>query len=320
MNAVQSVSSRWPHRAAWVLALATLLLIMIGALVTTYKAGMAVPDYPNTFGYGMFSYPMGTWWTGPRDIFLEHGHRMMGSLVGMVAIVFCLLTWTLERRAWVKWLAGGTLLLVIVQGLLGGFRVLFNEQTLAMIHGCIAHAFFGVCAVVLVCTSKRWEECTPIQKPHSSSLKLMAITTMVLVYIQIFFGAWLRHFTSPHAIWAHLILAVVVTLQVIWLAISLFRAADGDKFIRLPASSLLGLLLLQVVWGVMSWASRFGLPHTDLVVQPFGPLHVISTTGHVVTGAVLFGVCVATTLWTFRRWAVSTAVVPATQPVLEAVR
>src|SRR5262249_36289635 len=65
----------WPHRWAVGLVCATFPLIWIGGLVTTYGAGMAVPDWPNTYGYNLWLYPAATWINGPWKLFVEHGHR-----------------------------------------------------------------------------------------------------------------------------------------------------------------------------------------------------------------------------------------------------
>ena len=75
-----------PHRWAVGVACATFPLIWVGGLVTTYDAGMAVPDWPSTFGYNLFLYPWTTWFFGPWDLFIEHGHRLLGALVGLLTI------------------------------------------------------------------------------------------------------------------------------------------------------------------------------------------------------------------------------------------
>ena len=62
-----------------VLVCATFPLIWVGGLVTTYEAGMAVPDWPTTYGYNLFLYPWQTWMLGPWDLFIEHGHRLAGG-------------------------------------------------------------------------------------------------------------------------------------------------------------------------------------------------------------------------------------------------
>jgi cytochrome c oxidase assembly protein subunit 15 len=53
--------SPWLHRFAVLVALATLALIGMGGLVTSHGAGMAVPDWPTTYGYNMFLFPIDQW-------------------------------------------------------------------------------------------------------------------------------------------------------------------------------------------------------------------------------------------------------------------
>ena len=76
------------HRLTIVLALVVFPLIWVGGLVTTYDAGMAVPDWPTTYGDNMFTYSWSAWissaFNGAWDLFIEHGHRLMGSLVGLL--------------------------------------------------------------------------------------------------------------------------------------------------------------------------------------------------------------------------------------------
>src|SRR5437660_8377263 len=73
----------WLHSFALVTALATLALIAIGGLVTSHGAGMAVPDWPNSYGYNMFLFPVSQWIGG---IFYEHSHRLMATAVGVLVV------------------------------------------------------------------------------------------------------------------------------------------------------------------------------------------------------------------------------------------
>ena len=48
----------WLHRLAVLTAVTTFILICMGGLVTSTDSGLAVPDWPTTFGYNMFLYPL----------------------------------------------------------------------------------------------------------------------------------------------------------------------------------------------------------------------------------------------------------------------
>ena len=116
--------SRWPHRLAWALACATFPLVFMGGMVTSYGAGMAVEDWPLTFGHWWF--PLSRWFPlyGNADwgIFLEHGHRTIGQIVGLLAIALVIALWRCDRRRWVRWLGVLALAGVCLQGALGGLR------------------------------------------------------------------------------------------------------------------------------------------------------------------------------------------------------
>ena len=96
---------------------------------------MAVPDWPNSFGYNMFLFPISHWVGG---VFFEHTHRLIASGVGLLTIALYILTVVIETRNWVKWLAGMALLAVIIQGILGGLRVTEHNAVLGLFHGCLA--------------------------------------------------------------------------------------------------------------------------------------------------------------------------------------
>src|ERR687898_1549078 len=112
--------SVWPHRLSVALACATFALLLIGGLVTSKGVGLAVPDWPTTFGYNMFLYP---WSKMIGAIFYEHSHRLVAAFVGLLTIALAVIFWLRERRAWLRWLGVVALALVITQGVLGGLRV-----------------------------------------------------------------------------------------------------------------------------------------------------------------------------------------------------
>ncbi|WP_246146491.1 COX15/CtaA family protein [Rubripirellula lacrimiformis] len=148
--------ARWLHRLCVLAVCLVWPLIWVGGLVTTYDAGMAVPDWPATYGYNLFLYPYKTWLLGPFDLFIEHGHRLLGAVVGFVTIGIVMAAFVGEPRRWVRWLCVGLLVMVIAQGGLGGMRVVLGDRTLAMVHGCFGPAFFAVCVIAAVVTSRFW--------------------------------------------------------------------------------------------------------------------------------------------------------------------
>ena len=110
----------WPHRCAVLSCVCTVALILAGGVVTSTGSGLAVPDWPTTFGYNMFLFP---WSKMVGGIFIEHAHRLLGSLVGILTILTAAaLLWKDERR-WLRLLGLAAVALVIVQGVLGGMRV-----------------------------------------------------------------------------------------------------------------------------------------------------------------------------------------------------
>ena len=71
-------------------------LIFVGGLVTSWQAGMAVPDWPLSFGS---LNPEGWWANFP--VRLEHGHRLLAACVGVVVGVLCAGVWGNFRALWV---------------------------------------------------------------------------------------------------------------------------------------------------------------------------------------------------------------------------
>ncbi|HYZ75573.1 MAG TPA: COX15/CtaA family protein [Chthoniobacterales bacterium] len=142
------------HWYAVVAAASVSLLICSGGLVTSHEAGMAVPDWPNTFGYNMFLFPVSRWVGG---VFFEHTHRLIASTVGLLTVILCIALFVIESRRWVKTLGLIAVGAVIVQGILGGLRVTDNNAVLGLFHGCLAQSFFALMATIALVTSRFWE-------------------------------------------------------------------------------------------------------------------------------------------------------------------
>ena len=144
------------HRFAQFVAGCTVLLVLAGSLVTSTGSGLAVPDWPTTYGSNMFLFPPSKWVGG---IFYEHGHRLIASTVGFLTIVLAVWLWLREPRRWVKWLGIGALGAVIAQGVLGGLTVLFFlPAAISTAHAGLAEIFFCLVVSIALFTSPRWIE------------------------------------------------------------------------------------------------------------------------------------------------------------------
>jgi len=284
-------NSPWPHRVAVALACATLPLLFIGGLVTSLGAGLAVPDWPTTFGYNMFLYP---WSKMVGGIFYEHSHRLVASCVGLLTIVLALTLWLKEPRRWLRWMGLAALALVIFQGVLGGLRVVLLQQTLAIVHAAFAQAFFALTVCLAVLTSAQWrdEVGNPPVNDGGRLLRLCAVTTG-LIYLQAIFGAVLRH--TGERVDAHLAFAALVTLNVVLVLLRVTRSAASQQTLMRPASALGILLLLQLALGTVSYLGKF-----TMALRIPSEAIIALTTLHLVTGALMLAASVTLTLWSFR--------------------
>ncbi len=209
------------HR--WAVAIVCLVwpLIWVGGLVTTYDAGMAVPDWPGTYGKNLFLYPYQTWLLGPFDLFIEHGHRLLGAIVGFLAIIAVVIAWFTEPRRWVRWFSVGLLVAVIGQGVLGGMRVVLSDRTLAMVHGCTGPLFFVICVLLAVVTSRWWLGQTGAKPSFAAPAKgqtWFLAGIVVISYGQLLLGAQLRHVqasASPGA-FTHLVVMHIAGAFLLW--------------------------------------------------------------------------------------------------------
>jgi len=282
--------SPWPHRLAVILACATFPLLFIGGLVTSLGAGLAVPDWPTTFGYNMFLYP---WSKMIGGVFYEHSHRLVASLVGLLTIAMTLTFWVYERRRWLLCLGFLALGLVLVQGVLGGLRVILLQPTLAIVHACLAQAFFALTVSLALFTSAEWREPPGALSPGGGRVWRLAAATTGLIYLQIVVGALLRHTGA----WldAHLWLAGLVALHIVLLALRIGRESAERIRLARPAYGLTLLLGLQLALGALGYVGKF----TALLGWPYETV-VLLTTTHLIVGALMLAVALVITLRAFR--------------------
>lgn len=247
------VASPWPHRLAVVTSLCTLVLIFVGGVVTNTGSGLAVPDWPTTFGYNMFTYPPSMMVGG---ILYEHSHRLIGSLVGMLTVAFVLTLWRADTRRAVRWLGIVALLAVIVQGVLGGLRVILLQNGLALVHGCFAHAFLALMVGLSVCTSRWWHAAAATAPmPGAAPLRTVASVALAVVYAQIIFGAMLTH--TGTRLGLHLILAGAVAVCSTVLTIRILSRHPERLELRRPTLVLMALVVMQLSLGLGAFFYRF---------------------------------------------------------------
>jgi cytochrome c oxidase assembly protein subunit 15 len=192
----RSTHNVWLHRFACVLALTTLALVALGGVVTTKGVGMAVPDWPTTYGENMFLFPPSKWIGG---IFYEHTHRLLASWVGLLTIVLTVWLWLKESRRWLRWLGVAALVGVVLQGVLGGMRVVFDAHglgtELGIFHAALAQLYFLLICSIAFCTSRWWGrgDVRDLTSANALAVRRWFAVTSVLILVQLIFGATMRH-------------------------------------------------------------------------------------------------------------------------------
>ncbi len=172
-------------------ALATLGLIALGGLVTSHGVGMAVPDWPTTYGYNMFLFPVSQWVGG---VFYEHTHRLYASVVGLLTVILAVwLQLKSPDRRLVKW-GWVAVVLVVVQGVVGGLRVSLMMDSIGIAHAAMAQAFLVLLVLIAVGTTRRWVSwrANPVAVSSPGTGRWVLAAT-VLIFVQLMLGASMRH-------------------------------------------------------------------------------------------------------------------------------
>jgi len=188
----RSNHSLWLNRFAVFTALATLILIGIGGLVTSHGAGLSVPDWPTTYGYNMFLFPPSYWMGG---ILYEHTHRLFASFVGLLTTILAAWLWIKEPRRWVRWLGVAAFFGVVLQGVLGGLRVTLLQNSLGFVHATAAQLFLLLVSIIALVTSAAWANMAANETwdRASKGLRYLLLAATSLVFLQLILGATMRH-------------------------------------------------------------------------------------------------------------------------------
>lgn len=183
----------WLRGFSKLVCFATLFLVFVGSLVTSTGSGLAVPDWP--LSYGTLFPPM------VGGIFYEHAHRMVAATVGLLTAVLTIWIWRVEKRRWIKNLSLAALGAVIAQGILGGITVLFLlPKPISITHAVLAQTFFVLTVIIAYSLSmERHNRLKEVQIYNASLCRVIFFLT-ILVYCQLILGAAMRHTGSGLAI------------------------------------------------------------------------------------------------------------------------
>lgn len=305
-----AVGPRWLHGWALLTVLVTLPLLLLGAEVTTKQVGMVDPDWPTP--------PWHLWLISWREagfgFLIEHGHRLAGYTVGTCAIVLVVGLWWCEPRRWLCWLGTAALLGIMVQGLLGGFRVLLNAllgNDLALIHGCFGQMVFALLVSVALCTSRRWADASTLRLPAeaTASMRRWSLIVVSLLLVQLVLGAVLRHKGSTLGQRGHLLIAFAVVGSVVWLLREVWDSRAADRPL-LGMGKLLGaLVVLQLLLGVEAWLVKFS-PVEVMTTQHWLLRRDLVRSAHVLVGSCILATAVVMALESHRRTVWATLAAP----------
>ncbi|MBC8012324.1 MAG: heme A synthase [Burkholderiales bacterium] len=301
---------------AWFAALAAawvFLVVTMGAFTTSIGAGMAFPDWPLSNGS---INPEG--WLRDIYMFAEHSHRLFGMVMGLLAITTAVWLQRREPRAAVRRLGWVALTIVVVQGLIGGKRVLLDSiavpgfelslgQMLTIPHGILAQVYVCVLFAVAAALSRPWLAGAEQRVP--TTLRRAACGLVLLVAAQLVIAAVMRHNMAglaipsfPHstndgawlpAAWdfrvaihfIHRVMAMVLTAAILALAVAVWRERSASAGLRRLATGLVVLLAGQITLGAAT------------VLTYRDPYY---TTGHVIVGALTFATAFLLALWMHR--------------------
>ncbi|MEZ4702460.1 MAG: COX15/CtaA family protein [Rhodothermales bacterium] len=290
---------RLRRRFTLVTLVCTIVLLSWGAVVTSIDAGLAVPDWPSSFDSYDALNPMPQWYALP-PVLAEHGHRLLGMLVGFCTVILAAWTWFSDPRRWMKYLGAVALALVIVQGTLGGLRVVWQSLDLAVVHACVAQLFFSLLASMWLFTTRTWLQGEAKATGESAeAFRRVIWLPATALYIQVILGAVLRHVgrgVDVALVMIHMTGAFVV-LAILFMAIRWIRRSTPAGTLPYQiAGAIAVLLFIQIGLGFSAYA---------VLLQEHGIarslLQVVLNTSHMVVGASLMATTVVATLLSIRK-------------------
>ncbi len=242
----------WTSVLARIAVGATFLLIVAGGLVTGNQAGLAVVDWPNSYGYNMFLYPFARMTGG---IYYEHAHRLLGALVGLTTVILAVRLAQVETRVWVKRMGLIAVALVIGQGILGGLRVTEKSIELAVVHGVTAQVFLSLLVAIAVVSTKTWRsDRAPLPSRRAGADRRIATIAVAALLVQIVFGAIQRHLAA--GLMLHIVFALVVAAITIAAGARAWGFYPNEAVLKRAGLTVIHATGTQLVLGFCAWMAR----------------------------------------------------------------
>jgi len=299
----------WLPIFCWVATALTFFMIITGGIVTGFEAGLAVPDWPNSYGHNMLLYPLSEMVADlDSGVFYEHAHRLTGMFVGMAALTMCVVLWMGDGRTWIR--VGGVIVLitVVIQGVLGGLRVtgtltlsqdpsmLSPSTALAVVHGVLAQMLLAAMACLAGGTSSRWRSGeVVIGEGRLSVDRQLATVLLVCLLLQLVLGAAYRHMVTEfgakapgasHALMAHIGMAVVVAVIGVFVGLRGAAMEGRDDVFKWLGRVLLVSVGLQILLGFGALAAVMMRPEIGSTAD-VPAWEVLTTSAHQANGALM---------------------------------
>lgn len=304
-----------PFRLAVAMCGCTLFLVLFGGSVTTMGAGMAVKGWIDAEGHFLPLFPIAKWFRDPAT-FVEHTHRMIGILVGLLSIATLVATYRYDRRKVARSAAWIALVAICVQGALGGSRVLENSQDLAFLHGAVGQLVLAVLWCTALVLMPSYQRAPAVDPQIGGRLFRAARAATLVVYAQVVIGTWFRHSVRvsteiegaedlPFPVGIFILHAMGAICVLVAVLIVAKRARDGwETAAEGPAGAAAARLFRRLeVWLHVAFGVQFTMglgALATLKMERTASTAVIVSTLHVLFGALTLAACASSVLWGLR--------------------
>jgi cytochrome c oxidase assembly protein subunit 15 len=287
---------------ARVAAAATFFLVISGGIVTSTESGLAVPDWPTSFGANMFLLPFSKM-LSESQVYYEHAHRLIGFLVGTTTAALGVFLWRTDPRRWMRRLGGVLILAVVAQAVMGGIRVRMASEgvetamslAFRVAHGVSGQLFFAGVLALAAFSSQSWRTVARAAAPTAGAERRIALLLLLAALGQLLLGALLRHISRewllPHIGGAVVVGALAVLAAVratgLYPTCAPLRATGLALLFLVIGQSMLGFFALAVTGSEVRGGSR-------------GALETLVATAHQAIGALVLGSAALLLVWVHR--------------------